>query len=723
MTLANSLKTAFKEAAEQKGLNPNVQLIQAALSRIGRFLEPRDHIVSENHEHSGKLLRVFVPFARDVKIKSNKKKSIPIVCISVLFDKKNKKITLSSFRTRSHLVDILLNDSGRLEKRAFDIKHPDNTGNKCEYHSFKELQDYLMSEVAASLLRLKNTVSEYTKDPNTRAVLAGLFIKTSKPYLEKRVHDFIGSTIALLDQNIWNDVNKFLEKFPQAASNLTFYNFVLSGHGAHSARNRLGALHALKRLHPFILDAKVAWAEIDSGAPVFNAFAKQFGLKPHTFKRMIECNLEVLIDKNRKAVNFLDTLDFQYWPKDNQEKLTFETVFGMCNSYAQTFNKNSFVVMKDWIKNANGPFTWRALFIDKIAGSLKALEQNELERTRYKLPERIRPAPIEGETPLAYSARQEPWADYAKRALGQRDNILDLGKAYVSEITNIRDLYHDISAKIFYPIILIECEKRGYFITQLSRLRTDELQTRLWEKVLPHEIIEASRYWHSPRVNFSNRVNSSGLVNTEWSSFVHEAFAYEDRVFIPLNSSAKLVEEGKEMNHCVWSFTSRCLLEDYHVFSMRDAAGNRKSTLSVIHKVEPDGSNVISLYENRSSFNHNPDLLSVKAANAFIEAVNNNRFECDWARALNSRLQYKRNKAEIAIGYNYRDPEVTAKVLETYIPCLPRYITKGGVDLDKLADILDVKSFVDGIFASEQTEGLGLTKIQTSSQYIPQGPA
>lgn len=67
-----------------------------------------------------------------------------------------------------------------------------------------------------------------------------------------------------------------------------------------------------------------------------------------------------------------------------------------------------------------------------------------------------------------------------------------------------------------------------------------------------------------------------------WDSAL-PAIEVGDYQVIPLTSSWALRQEGRAMQHCVASYAERCFSGQARVFSIRDLAGKRLATMSVVY--------------------------------------------------------------------------------------------------------------------------------------------
>lgn len=85
------------------------------------------------------------------------------------------------------------------------------------------------------------------------------------------------------------------------------------------------------------------------------------------------------------------------------------------------------------------------------------------------------------------------------------------------------------------------------------------------------QLANASLAWH--RTFGRNPEDKSRGLFVEWPAICNTVVAPNGCIIVPLNSSAELSEEGREMSHCVGRYSSGCRAGRYHIFSIRDKNG------------------------------------------------------------------------------------------------------------------------------------------------------
>jgi hypothetical protein len=135
------------------------------------------------------------------------------------------------------------------------------------------------------------------------------------------------------------------------------------------------------------------------------------------------------------------------------------------------------------------------------------------------------------------------------------------------------------------------------------------------------ELVALNRGWHDAVVEC--QAAGPGLVDGEvlhWPALLSE-LRTPARNLLELTSSDQLQEEGDQLEHCVGTWTSHCMFGRTHVFSIRDHAGRRCSTLAL--RLEPDarGGLRATIAEHRAFRNGTPSPECRAAAKALIQAA------------------------------------------------------------------------------------------------------
>jgi hypothetical protein len=87
-----------------------------------------------------------------------------------------------------------------------------------------------------------------------------------------------------------------------------------------------------------------------------------------------------------------------------------------------------------------------------------------------------------------------------------------------------------------------------------------------------------------------------------------------DFVFEQLLSQKELIKEGKQMNHCVGSYSRRCLINNSAIFSMQNILENKKTLVTV--EINPQTRELI---QARRRFNNYPSTLEQEIISEWLK--------------------------------------------------------------------------------------------------------
>lgn len=150
--------------------------------------------------------------------------------------------------------------------------------------------------------------------------------------------------------------------------------------------------------------------------------------------------------------------------------------------------------------------------------------------------------------------------------------------------------------------------------------------------------LEAAEDWHRAWVD---DVSLDANLDASWEPCLHEPLDMGERVIFELHDGRMLKEEGQVMRHCVGSLWRQCLSGYSMIFSLRDKAGKRQSTLHVNFH-EARGFEAI---EHRGFANGPASRGCQESAQLFLRWLNKERIE-----VVRERLQNALEKP-IYVGY------------------------------------------------------------------------
>jgi hypothetical protein len=131
--------------------------------------------------------------------------------------------------------------------------------------------------------------------------------------------------------------------------------------------------------------------------------------------------------------------------------------------------------------------------------------------------------------------------------------------------------------------------------------------------------------WHEAVAEFEELGPLAGMALDENGGLTWPALAapcrFGDLRLLPLVTAESLRAEGRSMKHCVASYAVRCLFERTHLFSIRDARGQRLATLEVDVVRDPTGRFRARLAQLRGPANAAPSTECINAAHLLLTTL------------------------------------------------------------------------------------------------------
>lgn len=163
-----------------------------------------------------------------------------------------------------------------------------------------------------------------------------------------------------------------------------------------------------------------------------------------------------------------------------------------------------------------------------------------------------------------------------------------------------------------FESVLKNCEAKG--IRSLARKKAAVLA---WAD-------RAQRQWHRNIVNrrFETPCAESHL---QWEPILkNQDMEFSDGKwsFVELSTSESLREEGRLMEHCVGMYDFKCASGKSHIFSVRNADGERISTLEIGVGLTKRSGRKFFILQNLGFRNRQPPISCRRAAKAFLNHVN-----------------------------------------------------------------------------------------------------
>lgn len=204
--------------------------------------------------------------------------------------------------------------------------------------------------------------------------------------------------------------------------------------------------------------------------------------------------------------------------------------------------------------------------------------------------------------------------------------------------------------------------------SDVSRAALKKTRQILLEGLSNKEIIALSNYWHSPtRQNISQKLRDYG--DHRWPALFGEKeipippnIAGQDGwKLITRTSPQELKDEGKNLEHCVGSYSKNCVSGHSHIVSVVDAKGKSVSTIEF--RIVGTGLEVI---QHKSRKNGEPNLASENSLNWLMAEVRAERIKIDFAEIRKVQQQKEGPTLEYRLGMDPLNKTKSDEVFSTF---------------------------------------------------------
>ncbi len=561
--------------------------------------------------------------------------------------------------------------------------------------------------------------------PSYRKTLHAYAMKIAHEEMARRIRHVKAEIDARIDLPALDFSNHYATmahklKRPMPLGSIDFYNHIVSAATPQARDFRKGALNVLLPLnHVFMADDAV-WALIDTGMSVFKAFGQHHGVGPATIRRMVNDPVLCTTGADMPDVaRYLDKIDMRFWPQTETDLVMMQACSRMAASFGKTFDRSPHETFKHWVAEAvrNKRSTWPEIMNDLCLADMKEVVKS---RDTYladnrRSPRALRRAALRGQLPENFLEALQHKASFWEQVARQ----------YERRLSDIKDMKNDVVRRLVVPAIALALEARGIkaLSTDVMNPVSEKLAASIWQAMPPSDQAAASAYWHSEHVNFQDRFQSIATTkdeNAAWCTLIMQPYAASNGVTAyPLYTAAMLIEEGKAMSHCVGGYAYNCFKRRYHIFSLRDRAGQRLSTLTVQDYFDENGQRLIRENQNRAHNNADPSAPAHAAAKEIIARVNDARIKPDWESVDASKAEFLAKEVDNATGYDFRDETQRTRIFELYEPCLPRKLTRQARSFDQLGLTLGVQQAVDAYLADFDFSRGGLRRLDSPSIATP----
>lgn len=168
-------------------------------------------------------------------------------------------------------------------------------------------------------------------------------------------------------------------------------------------------------------------------------------------------------------------------------------------------------------------------------------------------------------------------------------------------------------------------------------------------------------------IELANFVDEAAMLSgTKWMTVLADPFIAPERVVHCLTSAIQLKDEGEELRHCVGSYFISCMYGSAQIWSFRDTAGERCSTLQTFIERRKNGRVVVEIVEHRGKKNSKPSIECLTAANLLLRYLNSQN-----QAALSNYLAWKKAGASLSVAE--REAQILMRPhLAAIEACLPK---------------------------------------------------
>lgn len=447
----------------------------------------------------------------------------------------------------------------------------------------------------------------------------------------KRFHDAQSCFMARLDPEILRVCRKIGNFSPG------FYNWLAGNGNPENAPRRIQAAKAYPLFFRYLCEDELSEV-IDCGKQLKPALARRLGVD--TYSGHKDCTApirEATVGRLRDHFNprtdllplpktpvlwhYLDRLPVEHWPCKRDDMRKFSGVLREAEYFAREFQVSPFDALKSW----KGQWS-------------KACED-----------------------------------------LGLKNYVLNFSswQSESSVVKDAGDYATRVYQALYLPVLLQQAGREGMEINP-SWLKGcpgkggNNVFAAMFGDVSMRTVLDLSRRWHERIRTFDIRMKGINLLQggLSWPALTPPQTAPNGVQLVPVETQEGLKQEGAAMGHCVGGYTSQCHAGSSFVISLRDAAGERLSTLEL--EGEP-----FRLRIRQHSAGRNWIVLreAAEAASWYVDSINKGRIPVDWAAITAHREAAKKSidngTITQTVGFDPYNLTACAQAYEIFRPFLP----------------------------------------------------
>ena len=370
-------------------------------------------------------------------------------------------------------------------------------------------------------------------------------------------------------------------------------------------------------------------------AQAYPAFAKWFSeIQPEEIdeQRPLGPLLENKFDLTKNKLKRIKTLPTEYAYETLAEGEQPETRFNIqpVDSWSKTVNKFS-ILTTDWIPNSLND--WKAF---------RLVDTNMIEPLHLIL---------DLDWYRSVGCSKGKWADYSKtlaRAVDVDPESILSRQPLIGLTNDITEFIEDFTRNFMVPCLSDNTLNRAAEplsdMPQLMRVATDVLT--FGQKNPVAGLLKHTRKWTTRRPRLESFKDTDVSVDGWYKLF--DDITIDGFHCVCLYNKQQLLTEGSEMNHCVGSYSSRCLNGKTHIVSVRN--NDHRATLHLTlsnNKTTGEYDIKVSQYRARSNCSPNADANIVK--DELVRRIRQKELDCNWGSVTNlienPRVNTKKNKS------------------------------------------------------------------------------
>ncbi len=208
------------------------------------------------------------------------------------------------------------------------------------------------------------------------------------------------------------------------------------------------------------------------------------------------------------------------------------------------------------------------------------------------------------------------------------------------------------------------CEQRARdlkFNVHVADISRDRIALELLMQYPAIKLMELSALWRQTAIR--SQIIAAEIAH--WPPLLPVAIHSHGLTVISLTDSFQLAEEGRQLKHCVSTYTTACLLGLSHILSIQDKTGASLSTAEISLEDEPSGRLMPKVHQHVGLMNSEPDPSSQAALADVIHRLSKPRRQ-NWLHQATALLAEREQEIEAYLADSTSD--VAIGVISEILP-------------------------------------------------------